>query len=293
MRVGFVTQLLWDRYGPFWTRLAAAAGSECVLPERSAVIEALNGDERVIGVADSSFRLAAAQAVTLADCDLIVVPELNAPSDVERGSALDRWAADFPGALADAVPGLPELRAVPTDVDEHVEGYAALLLSRLVREPAAVERVWSKHKALVASGRWRDSVSPSSAGSGGGKVSALVAKPWAVTDAVIAALQRVIGEPVHIVDARRLKPERLREVGGRLEPRLLPTDAEVIGAARVLSGRNDVARLIHLVDDASVSDAWLARRVKEHSLKSVDEVAFGSLLSGDLTMDDLIELPVE
>ena len=40
VRVGFVTQLLWDRYGSFWRDLVAGAGAEAALPEPAAVKQA-------------------------------------------------------------------------------------------------------------------------------------------------------------------------------------------------------------------------------------------------------------
>jgi hypothetical protein len=46
VRVGFLTHLLWDRYGPFWTTLTRAAGSEVVLPVPAAVVARL-ADPRV------------------------------------------------------------------------------------------------------------------------------------------------------------------------------------------------------------------------------------------------------
>lgn len=288
-----MTQLLWDRYGPFWTRLVTAAGSEVVIPERTDVTRELREDERLARVEVAAFRLAAAQASALADCDIVIVPELNPVSEAQRGSAQDRWTADLIGALADAVPGLPELRAVPTEIDESVEGAAALLLSRLLREPAAVERVWSRHKALVSDGRWREARSERARAQRVGQAVALVAQPWLITDGVVAAVELSLAEQARVIDPRALKPERLREVGERLELRVLATDAEVIGAARVLSGRSDVSGLVHLVDTASPSYAWLARRVKEHALKPVEEVSLDALLADRLTIDDLIELPVE
>lgn len=294
MRIGFVTQLCWERYGGFWTRLFESSGSEVALPERDAVFAAL--DERhVASVASIPFRLAAAQAASLASCDALVVPALNPESGSERGSALDRWVADFAGALGDAVPGLPELWSVPAEVAEHsgLDGLAAALISAVLREPAAVERVWSKHKALVVSGRWRRRPAASdlpvraASGSDGGPVIGLVAQPWLLGE----RLSRAIGE--RVVDARALNPARQREVGRRFEARLVDSDAEVIGTARTLSARSDVSSIVHVVDEASAGAAWLARRVREQARKPVETVGLEALLDGPMTLDDLLVLPVE
>lgn len=294
MRIGFVTQLCWERYGGFWTRLLESSGAEVVLPEREAVRAALS-ERHVEAVASVPFRLAAAQAASLASCDALVVPALNRETDSERGSALDRWAADFAGALGDAVPGLPELWVVPAEVSEAsaLDGPAAALLSAVLREPAAVERVWSKHKSLVATGRWRRRAPPAaaakvaSAAPGTGPLTGLVAQPWLLAD----RLAQAVGE--RVVDARPLNPARLREVGRRFEARLVDSDAEVIGAARTLGSRGDVASLVHVIDEASPGAAWLARRVQEQALKPVEIVGLDALLAGELTLDDLLKVPVE
>mgnify|MGYP001003820958 CR=1 FL=1 len=121
VRVGFVTQLLWPRYGRFWQQLAEAAGAESVFPDLAGVSAALH-DEAVRNVPGAAFRLAAAQAVSLAEeVDVLVVPRLNRESEVARGAGQDPWISDFPGALQSAVPGLPAIRPVLAELDAGVE----------------------------------------------------------------------------------------------------------------------------------------------------------------------------
>ncbi len=291
MRIGFVTQLLWERYGPFWLRLVAATGAEIVLPDRELVSERLASDPVVANLPVAAFKLAVAQAHALPDCDALVVPQLNPETQSERGGALDRWIADFPGALRDTGGSLPELIAVPAEVGDGTEGVAALVLSRILRDPSAVERVWSRHRAQAGGAGWRAAGSRSpSARPGSGRKVGVIAQPWLLNDALLSAVAAPGEEGV---DARGLRPERLREVGRRFEERIIDSDAEVIGAARLLGSRSDVGRLVQVVDPNASSDGWLAKRVRVHSLKPVVEVALDDVLDDATRLDALLNLPVE
>ena len=92
MRVGFVTQLLWDRYGPFWRDLVAGAGAEPTFPEPEAVraaYAALPED----AAPSAPFRLALAQAAALEEADLLVLPRLNPEGASERGAGTLQYLA--------------------------------------------------------------------------------------------------------------------------------------------------------------------------------------------------------
>ena len=60
MKVGFITQLLWPRYGDFWTKLVGSAGLEVVTPPDDRVRSALT-DPRLERVPGTAFKLAAAR----------------------------------------------------------------------------------------------------------------------------------------------------------------------------------------------------------------------------------------
>ncbi|HLU82788.1 MAG TPA: hypothetical protein VKZ43_05255 [Trueperaceae bacterium] len=271
VRVGFVTQLLFARYGPFWRGLVAGAGATVVLPTREGVMA--HWDEVDPDLAPGLwFRLAAAQASSLADCDLLVVPELNPEADETRGSAQDRWVADLPGALVDAVAGLPPLVRVATFPDPGIESRAVALLQSLLHDGAAVKRVWARHRADAAK-----PMPARSARSAGAAVEhsamptdALVGQPWAVTEAVAAAGVRagVTGLSQLSIDSQRLRSE-----GSSFDSRLIATDAEVIGAARILSRRAGVTGLRFLHDETG-SDAWLMKRVQQAVHKPVEPLSW-------------------
>ena len=114
MRVGLITQLLWPRYGDFWTKLLVGAGLEPVYAQDDAVRRALT-DPRLGSVPGTAFRLAAAQALAL-DADVIVAPELNPGESATRGGGQDAFIADFPGALVATLGGLPPVLGVPASL---------------------------------------------------------------------------------------------------------------------------------------------------------------------------------
>jgi hypothetical protein len=257
MRIGFVTRLLWDRYGPFWRRLLDAADAETITADAERVAE-LEADPRLDVVAGRAFREAAAQALALSGCERIVVPELNPGYAGSRGSAQDPFVADFPGALAQAVPGLPGLLPVPADLaDDAVEGRAVALLSLANPSPGTVRRVWQTHRADARPPRLP---SLPSAGGSARRTIALVGQPWHLRPGVEEQAGRG-GE--RVLCAARIEPADARAEGWRIDPKLAPSDAEALGAIRRLVRRPGVDAIRMVVDRSSGADAWLERRARE------------------------------
>lgn len=257
MRIGFVTRLLWDRWGPFWSRLLHAAGAEVATldPER---LERASHDPRLEAVSGRAFRAAAAEAIALSGCERLIVPDPNAGYDGARGSAQDPFVADFPGALAQALPGLPPLLSVPADLSSPaIEGLAISVLSTVSPSGGTVRRVWQTHRA--------DLRTPRAPGLGTAKTPsttvtvALVGQPWHLGEALRDRLENR-GE--HLVSAHQLDPAALREEGWRVDEKLAPTDAEALGAVRRLARHPGIARFRMVVDPESGADAWLERRAR-------------------------------
>lgn len=293
VRVGFVTQLLWERYGSFWLHLVEDAGVESVQSGPDQVREAL-ADPRVAAVGPLAFRLAAAQALALAasGIDALVVPELN-PQPPEgpassRGGGADPWIADFPDALRAAVAGLPPLVPVPASLAHGVEGTAITALQNLLHDPHAVRRIWGRRRAEASPGskaapRW-------ARGPGESRTVGLVAQPWLLSDALAGrAAQR--GE--HLVSQHQLDPASLAEEGARAETDVVATDAEALGAARLFARRGgvDVVRLV--VDRASGADAWLAARLRGMVRKPLEIVGVDDVLAGADPIDILLVTQVD
>ena len=256
MRVGFITQLLWSRYGRFWVSLLNGIGAEPQFATVEQVTETVQ-DERLAQIPGLSFRLAAAQALALQGCDFIVAPELNFGDTPARGGGQDPWIASFPDALASTLSGLPQVIGVPATLETDLQPLVLERLLPLSRDPAQVRRVWERTKGSVKPPRYpslRWTRTPSETTTVG-----LLGQPWLLTDKLVETLKT---EETHLVSQHQLDPETLRAEGWRLESRLSPTDAEVLGAARYLGRRGSVERLRLLVDKTSGSDAWLQTQVK-------------------------------
>jgi len=257
MRIGFVTRLLWGRYGGFWTRLLEAAGAETVVPEQ-ANVQVASDDPRLDAVVGLAFRQAAAEALSLADCDRIVVPALNRGYEGSRGSAQDPFVGDFPAALAQVVPGLPTLIGVPADLsDPSIEGLAIEVLSMLAPSHGTVRRVWQTHRADARPPRAPGL--PSVSGSNTVRTVALVGQPWHFGERVRTPSPGP-GERLWLAD--RIDPTELRREGWRFDEKLAPTDAEALGAVRRFSRRPEVDAVRMIVDPSSWADAWLERRAR-------------------------------
>ncbi len=291
VRVGFVTQLLFERYGAFWRGLVTGAGASVVLPTRAGVVAHVDDVDPDLAQG-LWFRLAAVQASSLADCDLIVVPELNPETEDVRGSAQDRWVADLTGALQDAVAGLPPLVTVAAYPDAGIESRAVALLHALLHDAAAVTRVWARHRAEAA--KLARAAGHRTEGATTGPAAlpphALVGQPWAVTRAVTRA---ATAAGLTGLSQRALDTQRSREEGWSFDERLIPTDAEVIGAARVLGRRAGVAGLRFLLDEEAGSDAWLFRRVKQAVHKPVEPLPWRDVVASDDGLSVFLSVPVD
>ncbi len=253
MRVGFITQLLWSRYGDFWTKLVSGAGLEPVYAADDAVRRALT-DARLEAVPGTAFRLAAAQALALnadANADMILAPELNPGESAARGGGQDAFIADFPDALATTLGGLPPVIGIPASLGgEGLESLVISTLLKLTHDPGLVRRTWERHRNLakvprLPEPRWR--VRPSEGGTVG-----VIGQPWLLSDALV---RRVTGES-HAVSQHQLSPSLLREEGRRVAERLVSTDLEVLGAARFLGRKGSVTRLIIIADETVSADAF-------------------------------------
>lgn len=257
MRIGFVTRLLWERWGPFWSRLLHAAGAEIVAPD-PARLEQASQDPRLGAVSGRAFRAAAAEAIALSGCERLIVPDPNFGYDGARGSAQDPFVADFPGALAQAVPGLPPLLAVPADLSSPgTESLAISILSTVSPAPGTVRRVWQTHRA--------DLRTPRAPGLGAATTPttsstiALVGQPWHLDERL---RDRLEGRGEHLVSAHQLDPAALRDEGWRVDDKLAPTDAEALGAVRRFARRPGIAGVRMVVDPESGADEWLARHAR-------------------------------
>ena len=254
-------------------RLVEGVGAEARFPNNDRVLGHL-AEDRLAEVPGAAFRLAVAQALSLQDTDLVVAPDLNFGTEVGRGSGQDAFIASFPEALSSSFGGLPPVVAVPATLSGELETRAVEFLLSLSRDAAQVRRVWERNRALATPPRYAEprwTVPPF-------ETVGVVGQPWLLSDALVARLQ---GDAGHTVSQHRLEPSLLRDEGWRAEPRLLPTDAEVLGAARLLGRRGSVARLRFVADATSGADAWLAAQVTKLAHKPVSVSYLQDVLSAE------------
>ena len=255
MRIGFITQLLWSRYGDLWQNLITAIGGEAKFADNKSVTELLE-DERVQTVPGVAFQLAVAQALALQDCDLIIAPDLNPGEDLARGSGQDPWVASFPETLATSFAGLPPVVSVSAQLGEGLESSATKLLLSLSNDPIRVRRVWEQYKGRAQQAkspaiRW--TLSPAE-----NETVGLLSQSWHLSD----KLTRLVKEDNrHIVSQQMFDSVALREEAWRLEPRLIASDAEVLGAGRLMARKGSIERLHFVADKTSGSDAWLNQQL--------------------------------
>ncbi|MDF1524428.1 MAG: hypothetical protein P1P87_16625 [Trueperaceae bacterium] len=283
MRVGFLTHLLWDRYGPFWVGLARAGGAEVVRPDLEAVLARLT-DPRVAHAPAVAFRLAVAAALALEDVDLIVVPRLNPERDGGPGAAQDPWIADLPATLERVRGAGPTIVPVAADLTGRLETAAVSFLARLVHEPARVRRAWAQQRAAARAPRRaapEGRVRPSEQ-----RTVAVVGQPWLATPAVARLATRAGEQPL---TPASFAPDDLRAEGRRADPRLIDTDAEALGAVRRFARSAGVDEVRFVLDGGSGSDAWLARRAEALAHRRIEVVDLRSLADDEARLRALID----
>lgn len=273
MRVGFITSVLWPRYGHFWNKLAADANAELAVAEPENVLRQL--EQRFVREIPSTvFRLATAEAIALADCDWIVTPQPNRGNESRRGGAQDPWISDFPEVLSSAA-GLRNLFAVPVRLDSEVEPLAVTFLQELLHDGWQTRKIMERHRHLFTTPRPLPAPGPTRQGTVG-----VIGQPW-LTDGRLATLA-VPGEQ-KILTQGDIDPAVLREEGARHHDGLPDTDLEVLGAVHWLSRRGGIERIVMLVDGESQMDTWLAGQAaratrREFSVVTVQDVLAGAEL---------------
>jgi hypothetical protein len=278
VRVGFITQLLWHRYGPFWKKLLEDAGVEAVLPN-PILVRRLLDEPRLLSIPSIAFRLATSQALVLSDVDLLIAPDLSEGEEVNRGAGQDPWVAQFSETLQGTVGGLPRTISVPARLKPAIEGRAIEVLHRVLQDPAKVRRVWERNRANA-----RQSWFTKSAGCTipGPKLIGFLGQPWLVVSPLLHLVK--MGNE-GILPQSSFNPEALRQEASGIDMKLVPTDREVLGAARVFMRRGDVGRIVVLTDRSS-ADAWLLRTIRRMSHKPVEALLLEDLPKG--VMDSLL-----
>lgn len=268
MRIGFLKTLLYSRYGDFWLALARDAGAEPVFADPEDVLRHSAGN-LAAEVPASGFRLATAEALALAHCDIIVVPGLNYGLESTRGGGQDPWVSDFPEALA-ATSGLRNIFAVPAWLDPSMTDLVVTFLQQLRSDGWRTRMIMERHRSRLTprAGGLPPQVRPGTAG--------VIAQPWIAELRPELLLpedgERRLGQAV-------LDPALLQKEGALVQDGLLRSDAEVLGAVRWFSRRGGFSKLTFVTDDGSAPDSWLLRQAERVSHKPVTAVNLSELIS--------------
>ncbi len=261
MRIGFITQLLWSRYGYFWQQVLTHPDTELRFAQSESLQASLQHPalDNITGI---KMRLAAAEALALGDCDLLIAPALNPDAEVARGSGLDPWIASFPDALASSIGGLPPIQAVPASLDEGLEPLAFEVLMQVLRNPVLVRRTLERHRVLLSKKRlpeprWQRLPDEQ-------ETLAILAQPWLLSPKI---LRHFTPPHHHIISQAQFDPAFLQTESERKTKRLIPTDQEVLGAARFFNRKGSVDKLLFIMDTSSPVDAWLAEQIQQLSYK--------------------------
>ncbi len=276
MRVGFVTTLNFHRYGTFWTALAKDAGADVILPDPQAVAAALR-EPLVRHSPGAVMQAATAQAIALQDCDLLVVPDLNAGHSATRGGGQDPWISAFPDVLTSGF-GLNFVFGVPVRLGHDLEGLAIMFMQRLMQDPGRIQRVWDRHKRML---EVRETPAPGQTHAG---TVAVTGQSWLLDQHLVRLA--AAGEE-RVQSQLQLPPSLLRSEGERTVPGLLPSDLEVLGAVSWFARRGGVSEIRFLVDESSGVDTWLLAQARKASHRPVTAVDVASLLPGDSLVEYL------
>ena len=266
MRVGFITSILWSRYGRFWTRLAADAGAQTVFAETDRTVEHLQ-QKFLQQIPSLPLRVAVAQAMVLADCDVIVVPHLNPGTESRRGAAQDPWISELPETLATTA-GITNVFGVPVSLDAAAEPLAVKFVQDLLHDGWRTRTVLDRHRNLLRPApRTALPVTPPES-------TGVLGQPWLI-DAHLAGLAVPGGRQLA---QSELDPRLLLEEGARVMDGLADSDREVVGAASWMSRRGGIDRLLFLQDGGSDHDRWLFSQLGKVVRKPLETVTVQSLL---------------
>jgi hypothetical protein len=279
VQIGLITQLCWPRYGDFWQALLTDAGFTLITAPEDKLRSHLH-DQQLEAVVSLPFKLAVAEALVLQQCDVLLVPRLNPTATTGRGAAQDPWITNFPETLGGLFRSLPPLLAVPATLEHDLETTATTILHTLTHDPGNVRRVWQRFRGRIKS--YTPSVSTPHWQRGSDTTIGVVAQPW-----LLPLADRLERDGEYIISQGQLDVSMLRAEGARIDPALLETDLEVLGAARLMSRRGNVAKVRFLADTNSSADNWLARRMDDLLRKPFEIVPLETIASTDDLMQVL------
>lgn len=278
MRIAAPHYLLFSRYESLWRELIntlklewhEASLEDCLsLLERPSVQKSL---EPITGV---NFQLFALELHALRqDSDALLVPALNnIEVHASKGSGQNPWIASLADMLQSQFRQLPRVLSVPARhflEREVLEPIVIRTLMELLANAALVRRSWERQRLKATQKPRNPDILWQVAEK---KTLAVVAQPWILEDLSLD-WQRLLETHVssadyHFVWQHQLNPYHLRQEGWHQDAKLLASDAEVLGAARLCIRKNTVDGLVFISDETQPSDGWLEHRLQQLSPKGL------------------------
>jgi hypothetical protein len=278
VRIGFVTQLLWSRYGDFWLHALGGIDAEAVFASLEEVQTRFQ-EERLRNIPGTMFQLATAQALALDDVDVVVVPSLNS-SEATRGSGQDPWVADFPNRLA-GFGNLPKILSVPASL-EKVESIAIETMLSLSSESAKVKRSWERNSYRAKlqgypEVRWNKLPYQK-------EVVGVLGQPWILSSQVLSLLEL----PECLIIAQSQFEPAFLLLEAPKQKRHIDTDAEVLGAAHFFNRKGHIDRLVFVADQSSGADVWLEKHIRQLIAKPLEVRYLQDLVAHDSLVEKLL-----
>jgi len=279
MRIGFITQLHWNRYGDFWQSIIKDAGAEPVFANKEEILANIK-DERLENIENNIFTIAAAEALALKDINLILAPDINQNKEATKGGGQDPWLTNFPETLQKVVKGLPAVYAIPSQNTADIQEKAIGLLMSLTHSPSVAKRILNEHIAKLETqykdirhiDKYRDAP-------------ALIGQAW-----LIDSFAELASNDFDLIKQSEIDPEILKEEAARHDKNLIDSDAEVLGASYLFNRKAAINKILFLADQNSANDLWLERRAKKIIRKDFETIYIQDLLNNE---DLLIELVKE
>ncbi len=279
MRIGFITQLHWNRYGDFWQNIIRDTGAELVFANKEEILANLK-DERLENIDNLIFKVAAAEAIALKDVDLIIAPDLNQYKEIAKGGGQDPWLANFPETLQTVVKGLAKVYGVASQKTPNAQEKAIELLMALSHSPGVSKQILSEHlaklKAQDADIRHIDKYKD---------VKALVGQAW-----LVESFAELANSDFDLIKQTTIAPQILKDEAARHDS-LIDTDAEVLGACYLFGRKAAINKILFIADKNSANDLWLNRRAKKIIHKDFETIFIQDLLNDEDLIIELITEP--
>lgn len=288
MRIAAPHYLLFSRYESLWRELITTLGlewQEASLEDSLALLAKPAIQRHLASITGVNFQLFALELHSLSNTsDALLVPALNnIEVNATKGSGQNPWIASLADMLPSQFSQLPRVFSVPARQfleREKLEPIVIRTLMDMLANAALVRRSWERQR-LKATKKppqgspnilWRVAEK---------KTLAVVAQPWLLED--LRLDWQGLLEPYcssasyHLIWQKQFSPHQLRQEGWRQDAKLLASDAEVLGAARLSLRKHTVDGLIFISDETQPSDGWLEHRLKQLSQKEFHSLSLQQL----------------